>query len=481
MSLISSTLILASAAGGEIQTHLPFTEGGITGGQFGKELFFLLFFIFLNGFFVAAEFALVKVRESQLDPEIEAGKKNAILVQHILKHLDPYLSACQLGITIASIVLGAVSEPFIAGIFEPLFHKMGLGEDAVRIVSWIIALSAITVLHVVVGEQMPKVFAIRKSLGTSMVCARPLHWFFLIFRGPVWLLNWCATFLLKIIFKLEPIDPHAPGDFSAGELRLLVEETGKAKEVTKREHEILINALELNELSARDIITPRNEVTSLDVSNSFDENLKIALNSKHTRFPLVDGHLDNTKGLVHIKDIIIEMQTETPNLEEVRRDIMIVPELVALDDLLTRFQKSREHMALVVDEYGGSMGLVMLDDVLDQVVGDIQDEFDEDHEVGFERISVDEFVAKGSFPLHELDDVVKELVLASPDVSTVGGYITEVLGHLPTVGEKAKIEGFIATVTDADEKSVKVVRFLRIPKRDDEGEEEGDKPDGDHH
>ncbi len=449
----------------------------MTGAQLGRGLFLLFFFIFLNGFFVAAEFALVKVRESQLDPVAEAGSKGAQLGQHILKHLDPYLSACQLGITIASIVLGAVSEPFIAHLLEPLLKLAGLGQNAVHVVAWIIALSAITFLHVVVGEQMPKVFAIRRSLGTVIVCSRPLHWFFLILRGPVWVLNACATFLLRVIFKLDPVDPHAPGDFSAGELRLLVEETGKAKEVTKREQEILINALELNELTARDIITPRNEVVSLDVSASFDENLAIALESKHTRFPLIDGHLDKTVGLVHIKDIISEMQTDSPDLDDVRRDIMIVPELVPLDDLLTRFQKGKEHMALVVDEYGGSIGLVMLDDVLDQVVGDIQDEFDQDEETGFTRISKDEFKVKGAFPLHELDDEVEELVLESPDVSTVGGYITETLGHLPHTGESVEIEGFRAEVIDADEKSVKEVHFLRVPQRENEDEvtvDEGD-------
>ena len=452
---------LASSSGEILLHYSDLTSGGVL-----WQVFLLFLFIFINGFFVAAEFALVKVRASQLEDPVDRGSGGAKLAQHILAKLDAYLSACQLGITIASIVLGSVSEPFISMLLQPLLSRTGLTDPAIHTISFLCGVTVITFLHVVVGEQLPKVLAIRKALGTSMICSRPLHWFYLLFKWPIRILNLCATFLLRWVFKLEPVEGHDAAH-SAEELRILVEETGKAQEVTETEQEILINALELSELSVRDIITPRNDVVALDVNRSFEENLQIALESKHTRFPLIDGHLDKTLGLIHIKDLISEMRTDVPDMLDVRRELMPVPELIKLDEMLKLFRAKKAHMALVVDEYGGSLGLVMLDDVLDQVVGDIQDEFDEDNNA-FKYINDDEFVVEGAFPLHELDDRVLDLELESPDVSTVGGYITSIVGNLPDPGEEIEIEGYQVKITKADDRSVREVRFKRFPKEPDE-------------
>ena len=461
-----SANFLASSGGELLLNYSDLTARGVA-----WQVFLLFLFIFINGFFVAAEFALVKVRASQLEVPVEEGSGAAKLAQHILSKLDAYLSACQLGITIASIVLGSVSEPFISMLLQPLLSRMGVPEAGIHTISFLFGVSAITFLHVVVGEQMPKVLAIRKALGTSMICSRPLHWFYLIFKWPIRILNICASFLLRWIFKMEPVEDGHDAVHSSEELRILVEETGKAQEVTETEQEILINALELSELTVRDIITPRNDVVALDVNRTFDENLQIALESKHTRFPLVDGHLDKTLGLIHIKDLIGEMRTEKPDMLEVRRDLMPVPELIKLDDMLKLFRSKKAHMALVVDEYGGSLGLVMLDDVLDQVVGDIQDEFDEDNNA-FKFISDDEFVVEGAFPLHELDDRVLDLDLESPDVSTVGGYITSIVGKLPEAGHEMDLEGYRVEITEADDRSVREVRFTRLPASQGDEKEE---------
>ncbi len=432
----------------------------VTPSYVAWEVFLLILLILINGFFVAAEFALVKLRLSQLEEPVAEGKGGAKLSQHMLQNLDNYLSACQLGITISCIALGFVSVPFVSSVLQPLLSYFDLAEGTIQIISAVLGVLAVTFLHVVIGEQVPKGLASREPLGTSLICCRPLNGFYHLFKGPIWLLNWGANSLLRLVFRAQPTEES---DFthSADELRILVEETGKAKEVTETEQEILINALELNELSVRDIITPRNDVVSLDINKPFEENLKIAMATKHTRFPLVDGHLDETKGLVHIKDLIVEMQNKEPSLENVLREIMPVPELVKLDEMLKTFQTKKEHVALVVDEYGGSLGLVMLDDVLDQIVGDIQDEFDEDiHSI--EKLNEDEFTVEGSFPLHELSDEIEGLELESPDVSTIGGYITSMIGRLPEVGESTEIEGFSVEVTKADERSIREAKFTRI-------------------
>ncbi|MCB1065183.1 MAG: HlyC/CorC family transporter [Verrucomicrobiae bacterium] len=463
LSISPSTLAMA---GPEV---IRTTYMGLEPGYLGWQVFLLVFFILLNGFFVAAEFALVKVRASQLDPHVEAGKGTAKQVVWILGHLDSYLSACQLGITIASIVLGSVSEPFISMLLQPPLSYFGLSDWWIEKLSFVVGISAITFLHVVIGEQMPKVLAIRKALGTSMFCSRPLHLFYLLFRWPIRLLNFFASLFMRKIFRIDPIDEHEI-IHSSEELRILVEQTGGAGEVTEMEREILINALELNDLTVRDIMTPRNEVIMLDAQKSFEENLAIAVECKHTRFPIVEGHLDNTIGLIHIKDLLGETCQKEPDLMKIKREIVPVPELMPLDSLLQTFLAKHAHMALVVDEFGGALGLVMLDDVLEELVGEIQDEFDEDNRE-FRRVSDEEFIVDGTLSLHELAEHVEDLDLESPDVSTVGGYITHAIGHLPEIGESAVVENYEITVTAADDRSVQEVKFRRIQLPSDDDEE----------
>lgn len=434
--------------------------GEFTPGYLGWQLFLLVLFVLMNGFFVAAEFALVKVRASQLDPLVEEGRGSAKVAQHIIRHLDAYLSACQLGITIASIVLGSVSEPFVSRLLQPILGQLGLTEGWIRTISFMIGISVITFLHVVVGEMMPKGLAIRKALGTSLLCGRPLHWFYLFFRWPIWILNGCSIWLMRVLFRIEPASEHG-SIHSSEELRILVEQTGGAGEVTEMERDILINALELNELTVRDIMTPRNEVVVLDVQKTFEENLAIAIETKHTRFPLVEGHLDDTIGLIHIKDLLAETRSPKPDLLSIRRDIVSVPELMPLDNLLQTFLSRHAHLALVVDEFGGALGLVMLDDVVEELVGEIQDEFDEPDKE-FRRLSETEFLVDGTLSLHELNEHVEELELESPDVSTIGGYLTQLIGHLPDEGEFVLLDNYEVTVTKADERSVQEVKFRRL-------------------
>lgn len=433
----------------------------------GAEIFWrsaaVMFFVLLNAFFVAAEFSIVKVRSSQLEGAIAEGRRGATRARAMVQHLDGYLSATQLGITLASIALGSLGEPFINRLIQPLMFKVGLQNEAViTTTSYILAYTLVTYLHVVLGELMPKSLAIRKSLGTSLMVSAPLHLFYILFRPAIWLLNGNANALLKNIFKMEAVSESELAH-SEEELRHIVAESEKSSEVTSTEKDILLNVLALNDRCVRDVMTARNVVVSLDVEDDFETNLKIAIESKHTRFPLVHGHLDETLGLIHIKDLLPLLGKPDADLRQIKRDLLMVPEMLPIDKLLQRFRETRAHLALAVDEYGGAVGIVTFDNVIEEIVGDIQDEFDEAELAEFELLDGrQEFTTAGTFNLYELEELAG-LTLESEDVTTVGGYVTHQLGHLPKQGETVQISDYLVTVTKADNRRIIQLLFKHQP------------------
>ena len=421
----------------------------------------ILLLVLVNGFFVAAEFSLVKVRTSQLDPLIEEGHKAAKLVRHVLGHMDAYLSATQFGVTVTSLVLGAIGEPYMERLLEPAFLKIGIHHAGfITGASWALGLTIITFLHIIIGELAPKYLGIRNPLSMSLLLVRPLQLFITIFKPFIWLLNLSANFILRRVFRLSPV-ANAELAHSEEELRVILAESARADEVSPMGKEILINALDLQKRVVRDITTPRGEVFFLNTEDSFEENAKRAMESRHTRFPLCRGHLDDTIGLVHIKDLLRLVREPKPNIESIKRELHNVPEMMPLEKLLSFFLSRHAHLALVVDEFGGTAGIVTLDNVLEELVGDIQDEFDTE-KPEMRRVSQDEFVIAATLGLHELNEMLG-MELESTEVSTVGGYITQLIGHLPKPGEKTRIEDFEATVTKSDGRRVFEVNFKRVP------------------
>jgi CBS domain containing-hemolysin-like protein len=437
----------------------------------------MLCFLLLNAFFVAAEFAIVKVRPSQLETAAKAKPRRAQATREVTSNLDPYLSACQLGITIASLALGFLGEPLVEKIVGPtlyyLFPQLNgakiLTVDVVSAISFIIAIVSFTALHVIVGELMPKSIAIRKSLATSLELARPLQIFASLFSIPIRWMNGAANSILKNVFRIEPADEHGHAH-SAEELAYLVAESERNQKVTETEREILVNALELNEVWVRDVMTHRGDVVYLDADQPFAQTIEIAHKSKHTRFPLVKGHLDNTLGLIHIKDIIKLMGEPDPDLMRIKREMKVVPETMPLDVLLKFFLKERAHMALVADEFGHIGGIVFLDNVIEELVGDIQDEFDNDKS-DFHRINEQEFIVEGTTTLNDLADFEEDLYIESGEVTTVGGYITQVLGRFPELGETLQFLGYEARVTSVDDRLVGQIHFRKLMQEDAEEEE----------
>jgi len=450
--------ILFLAEGMQVATATEWEPGGVI----FLKLFSVLLLVFLNGFFVAAEFALVKVRGSQLDAMVEDGDSRAQFTRHVVSHLDTYLSASQLGITLASLALGWIGEPFLARMIEPFAAMVGIQSPAiVHTICFLIAFFAITSLHIILGEQAPKVLAIRKAVPVAIVVSRPLAIFNTIFKPVIWMLNAGSNFILKKVMHIDPVG-ESELVHSAEELRQILTESEQAEEVTSIGKEILINALDLRHRVVRDIMTPRGEVIFLDVEDDIEKNIEAAMVSRHTRFPLCRGHLDETLGLVHIKDLITLIRKKSPDLHSIKRDLLPVPEMMPLEKLLNFFLTKHAHLALVVDEYGGTVGIVSLDNVLEEIVGDIQDEFDtEQSEI--RKISEDEFFVKGSLGIYELRDLAG-IELESSEVSTIGGYVTHLLGHLPKQGEHTEIEDFRVTVSQTDGRRVGQLHFKRQPK-----------------
>ena len=415
----------------------------------------------LNAFFVASEFAIVKVRSSQLDALGDEGNVRAVFAQHVRSHLDAYLSATQLGITLASLALGWVGEQFLARMLQPAFALVNVHSHAVvSTVSITLAFIGITFLHIVFGELAPKYIAIGSPLSTALALVRPLGGFYVLFKPAIWLLNKSSNFFLQKMLRIKPVAGSELAH-SEEELRLILDESEKSDEVSELGRDLLVNALDLRQRVVRDIMTPRGEVVFLDLEEDFEKNVKKAFESRHTRFPLCRGHLDNAVGLVHIKELMPMMRDPHPDLLRIKRELIPVPEMMSLEKLLNLFLTRHAHLAIVVDEYGGTVGMVTLENVLEEIVGDIQDEFDSE-KAEFRKISESEFSVDGALGLYELRDLAG-LELESADVSTIGGYVTHLLGHLPKQGEQVRINDYLVTISQTDGRRVGQLHFRQQP------------------
>ena len=419
----------------------------------GWGLFVGLLLVFVNGFFVAAEFALVKVRPTQLEPHVAAANLRAKLANSMILHLDAYLSACQVGITLASLALGWIGEPAFAWIVEPVVRLFPGATDAtVHQASLVVAFLVITVLHIVVGEMAPKSFAIRKPVVTSLWIAAPLWLFFKVTYPAIWLLNSWSNWLLKLI-GIEPMG-HQTGISDESELRRMLAATADDR-MSAQKRELLDNVFELSHRITRQAMVPRNEVVYLDNKESLENNLGRARESGHTRFPLCDGDLDQVVGLIHIKDIF-RAEDLPATLDEVKRDITFVPETLGLDRLLRRMRLEHVQMCAVLDEYGGVSGIVTMENVVEEIVGDIQDEFDMEEPEIIER-GRGVYDVVGSMLIADLEDEL-EVELSDRDEDTIAGVVLSELGRQPQIGDKIEVGRMLAEIRELDGNRITRVR-----------------------
>ncbi len=406
--------------------------------------------VLLNGFFVAAEFSLVKVRDTQLSPLARQGRRRAQVATFIVQRLDAFLSAAQLGITLTSLGLGWIGKPVFALLLRPVFGLLGVESPEMRDwLAFVIGFSVITFLHISAGEQAPKWLAIQKPLGTALWISYPLLWFYRASYPFVVALNWSSQWMLRQA-GIELTGERGRGH-SEEELRLLLTTAQKQAGATALGRDIVLNALDLRRRVAREVMRPRQEIVALDTEASIAECLDVAEKTRYSRFPLCEGgNLDKTLGVVHIKDLFamrIKARSGADLLPTVRK-LIYVPESARLEKLLQFFLERKLHLAIVVDEFGGTMGMVTLENILEELVGQIQDEFDQEKPL-LARTGENTWEAAGTLPLHELEELVGE-PLHEEGITTASGWMTQRLGGFPKAGDVLAIGSCELRVEEMD-------------------------------
>jgi CBS domain containing-hemolysin-like protein len=426
------------------------------------EIFNLILFVILialTAFFVATEFAIVKVRSSRIDQLVAEGKKGALAAKKVTTHLDEYLSACQLGITVTALGLGWIGESTFAEILEPLFVKLSIGNALSHLIAFVISFLLVTFLHVVVGELAPKTVAIQRAEVIALTFATPIIWFYRILYPFIWLLNGSAR-LLTSIFGLKPASEHELAH-SEEELRILMSESYKSGEINKNELAYVNNIFEFDERIAKEIMVPRTEMVTISVDNTFDEIMNILEEENYTRYPLVNGDKDNVIGLINIREFLtatIQNKQEI-QLEEYMKPIIRVIETVPIRELLIKMQKERTHMAILLDEYGGTSGIVTAEDILEEIVGDIRDEFDEDEISDIRRIKEDHYILNGKVLISEVNDLLGTH-LSEDEVDTIGGWF--LTNNFEAVeGDILEEEGYIFKIKNIEEHHIHFIEVMK--------------------
>jgi len=425
------------------------------------KIFLILLLVLLNGFFVAAEFALVRIRETQLETLVIKGNRRAKVARSIIAHLNSYLSATQLGITMASLGLGWAGEPVFFALLSPLLSLLDVQSEAARhSISFVVGFTVLTFLHITAGELAPKWMAIQNPLPISLWVANPLRWFYLASYPFNWLLNRGAQVLLHLVGFQSPTE--AKRGPSEEELRLVVATAQKHAGGTPLGREIVLNALDLGHRLAREVMRPRQEIVALDTDASLSVCLDIAEKTRYSRFPLCEkGNLDKTLGVIHIKDLYaLRLKARSgADLLPAARKLIYVPESAHLEKILKLLLERKLHLAIVVDEYGGTVGMVTLENILEELVGQIQDEFDQEKPL-FVRPSETAWELAGALPLHELEEILGGSLRAE-GITTVSGWVTQRLGGFPKTGETLTLGPYELRVEAMDGMRVARLKLIR--------------------
>ncbi len=420
------------------------------------------FLVFLNGFFVAAEFAIVKVRSSQLELKIKEGNRFAKLSKHIVSHLDGYLAATQLGITLASLGLGWIGEPVVSKIIINIMEFSGIeaNQELAHKIALPLAFIIITILHIVFGELAPKSLAIQRSEKTTLFIAYPLQFFFIIFRPFIWVLNGFANLILKGM-GIAPV--HGADIHSSEELKYLVDEGQKSGEFDEAEYKLIKNAFEFSEQTAKQVMVPRTKVFAIDINEFNHDTIDEIVNNSHSRIPCYKDNLDNITGVVSVKDILIAARRNEPfNIQDLIRDMHVVPETKRIRPLLNEFQALRQQMALVVNEYGGTEGIITMEDILEELVGEIQDE--SDNEIPFvEQKGENVFNVLATASLDDINEHLPHPIEKDKQYETLAGYIILHFGKIPAVWEKISIGNYNFTVLKKNRSSIILVQLIYNP------------------
>ncbi|KAA0761007.1 hemolysin family protein [Bacillus sp. SH5-2] len=426
------------------------------------KLLMVVILIALTAFFVAVEFAIIKVRSSRIDQLVSEKKRGALAAKKVTSNLDEYLSACQLGITITALGLGWLGEPTIKHLLEPLFLKLHLSPTVSSTVSFIIAFAVITFLHVVIGELAPKTFAIQKAEQVSLLLSKPLIYFYRVMYPFIWALNGSAR-LVTGLFGLHPASEHEVAH-SEEELRLILSESYESGEINQREFKYVNNIFEFDNRVAKEIMVPRTEVVGLYEDEPFETHIKVIAQEKYTRYPVFGEDKDEIVGMVNVKDLFIRYmdgnQDEECSITPYTRPVIEVLENIPIHDLLLQMQRRHIPLAVLYDEYGGTAGIVTLEDILEEIVGEIRDEYDEDEHPPIEHISEGCKVVEGKVLISEVNDLFG-IHLIADDVDTIGGWIM-VQKQIVAEGDIIEKHGFYFKVLEKDMHQIKRVEIKKV-------------------
>lgn len=425
------------------------------------QLFWTIILVLLNGFFVAAEFAIVKVRSSQINSKGGvAGKRATAAAKSILGNLDGYLAATQLGITLASLGLGWVGESVMTSIVLRIMEPLGItiSAAATHVIAVAVAFTIITILHIVFGELAPKSMAIRKPLPTTLAVAIPLRALFVIFRPFIWLLNGFANSILRLI----GIKPAGESEIhSEEELKLIISESQEGGAIEETERELIQNVFEFDDSRVKEILTHRKDISSLDINLPLEELIDQVIKDGYSRYPVSSGSLDELKGVVYTKDVVKGMHEKTlHNIKDIMKPVFYVPDSMKIKDLLRTFQGQRLQMAVVTNEFGDTEGIVTMEDILEELVGDIQDEHD--HESPIVEQKDDNFIVDAHEYLADINELLPYPLPESEHYETLSGLINYIHGNIPREGEVIMIENYEVLILKMFRSSVEKARLKLI-------------------
>lgn len=424
-----------------------------------------------NGFFVAAEFALVGARRTRIAQLASEGNNSAKIAHKAMEHLDSYIAATQLGITLSSLGLGWVGEPAVGHLIEPLLHVL-LPKDTVETVSsaisFAIAFSLVTLLHIVMGELVPKSIALQRPEATSLVVVRPVRWFLLLFRPVIRLMNGLGNGIVRML-GFEPSGEHS-SVHSAEELEMLVHSSREAGLLQESEEVLLRRVFDFSDISVEEIMQPRVNVVAIASDATVDTILDMVISNKHSRYPVYEEKIDNVVGLLLAKDLLdvvtrkpdlLADRTQIPNLKPFLRDPLFVPQTLGVDILLERMQETKTHLAVVIDEYGGMAGVATMEDIIEQLVGEVQDEYD-DEEEDVIHTEGNETVVDGLVSITEITERFGKPD-DEPESTTIGGFVAEKLDRIPELHDAVVFGDYDVVVEEMEGMRVAKVRFARRP------------------
>ena len=437
---------------------------GTTVNYFYLFLTFLL--VLLNGFFTAAEFALVRVRGSQIELKVKTGSRVAKITRSIMSNLEGYIAATQLGITIAALGLGVIGESVFTDIMLVTFKSFGvvITSSFVITLSRVIAFVIITFLSIVFGELAPKNIAIQRSVRTALAVSTPLRLFFIVFRPIIWVLNRFAGMILKLL-GINAIAGEA--HHSSEELQLLLEQGKETGALDSTEHELIQNVFEFNERVVKNIMVPRTKIYGIDINADREELLDMIINEGYSRMPVYDDTIDRIVGIVHAKDVLpLLVRHQDIVLKDIIRKPYFIPETKKINDLMAELQQKRIQIAIVLDEFGGTAGMVTLEDIVEELVGEIQDEYDEERPI-VEAVSSSEFIVNALASIYDGNSHLPHDLPEDGDFDTVSGWLGDVFGKIPDVGDHTESNGYNITILKKSDQNIESVKLELLLNEED--------------